>query len=228
MCGRFSLALLPETLADYFGLDQVPVDLLPRYNIAPGQAIAIIRFAPGLGRHLDIAHWGLVPSWAKDASIGHKLINARAESLAQKPAFRNAYRQRRCLIPADGFYEWHAENDGKQPYWISSADSSPLAFAGLWESWEAPQTGEHLESCTIITTTANAQLAPLHERMPVILPAAEFSAWLAPQATPTQLGRLLRPYPGTLHIHPVSREVNSPLKDNPHLVKPVKPARGSG
>lgn len=223
MCGRFTQFSDPETLVSHFALDQPPRDLLPHYNIAPGQSIAIIREATGLGRHLDYAHWGLIPSWSKSAESSRHLINARAETIADKPAFRSPFRHRRCLIPADGFYEWVVTDNGKQPWWIALADKSPFAFAGLWEHWESAEDGHLIESCTIITTASNQQLRPIHQRMPLIIPPDSYGAWLDPRnENLEQLQVMLAPFGGEFHLHPVSRAVNSPLKDNPHLIDAVE------
>jgi len=221
MCGRFTLTTDPETLAAHFALAALPLGLLPRYNIAPGQEVVAVREVEGYGRRLDPLHWGLVPSWAETPAIGHRLINARAEGAAERPAFRAAFRHRRCLIAADGFYEWQAGQDGKQPYWIGLPERQPLAFAGLWEHWQAPD-GSLLESCTILTTAANAALRPIHERMPVILPPAAYAGWLDPHAAPAALQGLLRPYAGAMNLWRVGREVNSPLKESPHLLAPLR------
>lgn len=222
MCGRFTQFSDPQTLTSQFGLDQPPHDLFPRYNIAPTQQIAIIREVAGIGRHLDYAHWGLIPSWSKSADISSHLINARAETVAEKPAFRHAYRHKRCLIPADGFYEWVDTANGKQPWWIAMADRSTFAFAGLWEHWESPEEGKLVESCTIITTESNAQLSDIHQRMPLIIPSNDYADWLNPAIVkPEQLNTMLKPFDGELHLRPVSRAVNSPLKDNLHLIDAV-------
>ena len=223
MCGRFTQFSDPQLLLSHFALEQPPHDLQPRYNIAPGQSIAIIRQVTGLGRHLDYAHWGLIPSWSKSAESSRHLINARAETIADKPAFRTPFRHRRCLIPADGFYEWIVTDNGKQPWWIALADHNPFAFAGLWEHWESPEDGQLIESCTIITTESNEQIRPIHERMPLIIPPDSYGAWLDPRnENPQQLQAMLAPFGGELLLHPVSRAVNSPLKDNPHLIEAVE------
>jgi putative SOS response-associated peptidase YedK len=222
MCGRFTQFSDPERLVSHFALARPPHDLLPRYNIAPGQQVAIIREVAGIGRHLDYAHWGLIPSWSDNAVIGNHLINARAETIASKPAFRHAFRHKRCLIPADGFYEWVVGEDGKQPWWITMVDRAPFAFAGLWQHWESPEDGHLVESCTIITTAANVQLRPLHERMPLIIAPESYALWLNPATGQSQqLQSMLRPCAAKLHFHPVSRAVNSPLKDNPQLIEVV-------
>ncbi len=194
MCGRFSLILGPEALQVAFPGFEIPADLRPRYNIAPTQSIAAI--ANTDARRVEFFRWGLVPPWATDLTIGNRMINARAETLAEKPAFRAAYRQRRCLILADGFYEWRAESGTrtKTPYRFTLASEEPFAFAGLWEVWRLP-TGEPVTSCTIITTEPNALVLPIHNRMPVILPPAAYALWLTPTAiSPEQLQPWLKPY----------------------------------
>lgn len=222
MCGRFTLTIDPSHLQEAFPWAEIPVDLPPRYNIAPSQPVAVI---PNTGDNtLSMYKWGLIPSWSKDPAIGDRMINARAESLAEKPSFRNAYRRRRCLILADGFYEWK-QNPGmksKQPIFIRLKAEHPFAFAGLWEIWNAPD-GSETRSCTIITTQPNSLLEPIHNRMPVILPPDAYSEWLAPEdRQPAQLNGLLIPYPPSEMIaFPVSKMVNSPQFDSPDLIKPV-------
>jgi putative SOS response-associated peptidase YedK len=196
MCGRFTLRATPRQLAEFFALLRTP-QLEPRPNIAPTQAVlAIVAEETGPGRSAREFHWGLIPSWSKDPRGAAKLINARNETVAEKPAFRAAFRKRRCLIPADGFYEWRKipGQRKKQPCWIGLRDQSLLAFAGLWEHWDAPD-GSFIESCTILTTAANAAVSVLHDRMPVILPPECFDEWLQPGQDPARLPALLRPYP---------------------------------
>src|SRR5262245_35107324 len=180
MCGRFTLATSRAQLADLFRLAGGP-ELPLRYNIAPTQPVPVVR-AAGDGRALALARWGLIPRWATDPAIGNRLINARSETVAEKPSFRDAFRKRRCLIPATGFYEWAKTAGGKQPYHFRLLDGRPFAFAGLWERWD--RGGEPVESCTILTTAANAVVRPVHERMPVILPAEAFAAWLDNRGVP--------------------------------------------
>jgi putative SOS response-associated peptidase YedK len=189
--------------------------LSPRYNIAPTQAVAVVRAGEG-GRRLDGLRWGLIPSWAKDEALGDRMINARAETLAEKPAFRSAFRARRCLIVADGFYEWRKVGGRKQPHCIAFRDRRPFGFAGLWERWEGGADGP-VESCTIVTTSANEVVAPIHDRMPVILDPMEFTLWLDPGVTDTsRVADLLRPYaPDLLEAYPVSLLVNNPANDSP-------------
>lgn len=195
MCGRFSLNLDPAEIAAALPGYELPADLLPRVHIAPTQPVAVI---PNTGaRKVELFRWGLIPTWAADPAIGNRLINARAETLSEKPAFRAAFRRRRCLILADGFYEWHAEpgRRAKTPYLIQLKTGGLFAFAGLWETWQPP-TGAPLHSCTIITTVPNALIAPLHDRMPVILPEAVYPLWLEPgELPPARLQPLLAPYP---------------------------------
>lgn len=205
-------------MARAFGLDLFD-DWPPRYNVAPTQNVTAIRQLAGGPRQLVFLHWGLVPSWADDPTIGNRMINARAETLATKPAFRKAFRQRRCLIPSDGFYEWQKQGREKQPYYITLADGGLFALAGLWEHWE--HNGLAIESCTIVTTAANSLVAPLHERMPVILPADAYALWLDPSVEDVDcLQPLLRPYPAeAMRTRAVSTLVNSPRNDSPDLLE---------
>ena len=222
MCGRFTLTSPAEVVAELFELTQVP-ELPPRYNICPTRNVAAIRRgADGGARELAELRWGLIPPWAKDTKIGARMINARAETLSEKPSFRSAFKRRRCLVVADGFYEWKKSERGKQPYYIRMNDGRPIAFAGLWERWKAP-SGITVESCTIITTEPNALMADLHNRMPVILSPPVYSQWLDPtMKDPTQLRDLLAPYePNDMQADPVSTLVNSPSNDSPECVQPV-------
>jgi putative SOS response-associated peptidase YedK len=222
MCGRFALFSSPSTLARRFGADTIP-GMEARYNIAPSQAIPIVR-EEGDERSFALAHWGLIPFWAKDVKIGYSMINARAETVAEKPAFRTAFKQRRCLIPADGFYEWQALPGAKtkQPWFVSLRNREPMAFAGLWEIWKSPE-GRNLESCTIIVTAANDLMQPIHERMPVILAPEDWETWLAPhQTNPKILQNLLQPYPGEeMTAWRVSMSVNNPKNDSEECTEPV-------
>ncbi|MEW5957171.1 MAG: SOS response-associated peptidase [Chloroflexota bacterium] len=222
MCGRFTLTTDTRQLAETFSGYAVPDELAPRYNIAPSQAVAVI--ANNGQQKIELFQWGLIPSWAKDPQIGNRLINARAETLADKPSFKTAYKRRRCLILADGFYEWQqaAGSKTKTPVYIRLASGEPFAFAGLWESWRGPEDS-HILSCTIITTMPNELLAQIHNRMPVILPPTVYEQWLDPtERSPEQLNGLLTPYPATeMTAHPVSKLVNSPQNDTPECVKPL-------
>jgi putative SOS response-associated peptidase YedK len=214
MCGRYTLSTPGEQLAQVFGLEE-SVELAPRFNIAPTQIAAIVRCGPeGGSTVLELFRWGLVPSWAKDPSIGNRMINARAETVEKRPAFKQAFGHRRCLIPADGFYEWRQVGRVKQPYYFSRPDGQPFALAGLWERW----TGEEppLRSFTLITTEANDTVAPIHHRMPVILDHQDWAEWLAAEPADTAtLKALLRPEsPERLVRWPVSRRVNSPANDS--------------
>ncbi len=227
MCGRFTLTLVdPAVLAAEFALGGPLPSLTPRYNIAPTQPVAVVIRAPNESHNrLGLMRWGLVPRWAKDRRVGPRLINARAETLHQKPSFRGALRRRRCLVLADGFYEWQKRAGGApQPYFITLAERRPFGFAGLWERWRDPASGEELVTCTLITTAADARLAPIHERMPVVLPREAYAAWLAPELTDPQAARaLLRPLPAeSWRAWPVSRRVNNPAHDDPALIAPLE------
>jgi putative SOS response-associated peptidase YedK len=214
MCGRFVLKATPAELITRFSLDEC-VDLTPRYNIPPGTEIAAIRLSPEGRRVLQPLKWGLVPHWAKDPGIGSKLNNARGESVAEKPSFREAFKRRRCLIPADGFYEWKAEGKLKQPYYISLPES--FAMAGLWESWKAPD-GSILRTCCVITTGPNAVMEPIHDRMPVIIAPEDWERWLS--APVTEIGELVRPYPAeAMRVWPVSRRVSKTVDDDAGLIE---------
>ena len=223
MCGRFTLELPAGLLAELFGLPEPPF-FPPRYNIAPTQQVAAVRRRDEGGNRLDFLKWGLIPSWAKDPSIGSKMINARSETISEKPAFRAAFKQRRCLVPSSGFYEWEAVCGKKIPQYLRLRNGSPMVFAGLWESWSGPD-GASVESCTILTTAANALIEPLHIRMPVILQPGDFATWLEPNpGDPEKLKQLCRPYPaGGMERWTVSTRANSPKYDAPDLIEPVLP-----
>jgi len=219
MCGRFTLTADISTLQESFPFVEMPQGMQPHFNIAPTQPVAVV---PNDGRNrLDFFVWGLIPSWAKDPNIGSRLINARAETLQEKPSFRTAFRRRRCLVLADGFYEWKQGERGKTPMYIRLASGKPFAFAGLWESWNAPDASNVL-SCTIITTQPNELMATIHNRMPVILPEEAYSTWLeSAEADPQRLSGLLKPYPAEqMQAYPVSPLVNSPKNDVPELIRP--------
>lgn len=226
MCGRFTLTRPNELITDLFGLIPTPV-LPPRFNIAPGQYIPVVREIHGgpFGgdREVALLRWGLIPPWAKNQKLAYKLVNARSETAAENPAFRNAFRRRRCLVPADGYYEWREEAGRKQPYWIHFADHHPFALAGLWEHWESPEDDRILETCTILTTEANEVSARIHERMPVICPAGLFADWLGPDERPPALEHILRPYPaeGMVAV-PASPKVNNPGNEGPECLRPER------
>jgi len=222
MCGRFTQTASPEVIAEQFKITNPPL-FTPRYNIAPSQPIAAIRIDPDTAtRTLVMLRWGLIPSWAKDPKIGNQCINAKAETVAEKPSFRSAFKKRRCLVIATGFYEWQIQGRAKQPIWIGLRSKRPFAFAGLWEQWKPPE-GEPLETCTIITTEPNDLMAPIHNRMPVILSPASYDQWLDlsfQQIEP--LKALLRPYPSEeLTAYPVSTLVNNPRHDASQCLEPV-------
>ena len=221
MCGRFTLRTPAREMATLFDVTE-PIDLPLRFNIAPTQSVAVVRCRENTAaRELAMLHWGLIPAWAKDAKIGNRMINARSETAATKPSFRSAFRRRRCLIPADGFYEWQQTPDGKQPFYIRLSNEQPFGFAGLWERWD--RGDEPISSCTILTTEANEQLGPLHDRMPVIVKPEDYARWLDPACERAEeLMPLLRPYANdALVALPVSRVVNSPRNDRPECIEPL-------
>lgn len=216
MCGRYSLHTPPIKLTQLFDLAET-VEFAPRYNIAPGTEVAVVQSADEGRRVLRLLHWGLVPRWAKDPSIGNRMINARAETVTVKPSFRDAFQSRRCLLPANGFFEWKSEGGGRRPYYICSTATPLLAFGGLWESWGKPDGG-HLQTVCIITTTPNALLAAIHDRMPVIVPERHWTTWLT--GTGEEAHALMVPYPeGELTAWPVSRRVNRPGGDDPGIIE---------
>jgi len=220
MCGRFTLRAPASVVAAQFGLFEMP-PFAPSFNVAPTQPVTVIRVAPdGPGLEPVRLRWGLIPGWAKDPSIGNRMINARSETVAGKPAYRAAFRRRRCLLAADGFYEWQRTGRAKQPWFIRLRDDRPFAFAGLWERWEGP---DHscIESCTLLTTEPNDLVRPIHNRMPVILAAEDYDGWLEPQVQqPERLEPLLRPYPaGEMDAYPVSPYVNSPAHNDPRCIE---------
>ena len=241
MCGRYSITSPPEAIQRVFQVPELP-NLPARYNVAPTQDVPVVRVggdsegpeADG-GRHLVQLRWGLVPFWADDPTIGAKMINARAESAAEKPAFRAAFRRRRCLVVADGFYEWKAPpQDGsaakgqrKQPYRIEFTDRRPFGFAGLWERWTNPQDQSVLETCTILTTEANEYLRDIHPRMPVMLSPEAFDRWLDPKADLETAQSLLTPYPDdALIAYPISTRVNAVRNDDPSILEPLDDGGG--
>jgi len=226
MCGRYSLTSPTEAVRRMFDFPEQP-NLAVRVNIAPSQDVAAVRLgADGASaRHFAWLRWGLIPSWAKEPGIGNRMINARAETIAEKPAFRAAFRRRRCLIPADGFYEWKTERGRKQPYRIALEGGAPFAFAGLWERWEGSGEAGAVESCTIVTTEANARLKAIHHRMPVILAPGAYEAWLDPATPGAEAQALLRPAPSEwFTAYRVSPKINSPANDDPALIAPLDEA----
>jgi len=224
MCGRYSLTTPAEAVRAYFDFVELP-NLPARANIAPRQEVAAVRLGADDGaRHFVWLRWGLIPSWAKEAAIGDRMINARAESVAEKPAFRDAFRMRRCLIAADGFFEWRNEGGRKQPYRITLPDTDVFAFAGIWERWRDPQSHEAVETCAILTTEAVPTLRPIHHRMPVILDPADFTAWLSPGAEIGAIQTLLHQRPAhTFATYTVSTRINSAANDDLSLLAHVEP-----
>ncbi|MDT7732796.1 MAG: hypothetical protein QOK45_3091 [Mycobacterium sp.] len=229
MCGRFVSSSPPDELAKYFDVEAVAEAVLePSFNVAPSNDVYVVLETGGL-RRLDAFRWGLVPFWSKDPSTGNKMINARAEGIAEKSAYKRTFSKRRCIIPADGFYEWKRipGQKSKQPYFIHRADGEPMAFAGLWEIWRPDEDGERtsdpLRSCTIITGTPNEKIAEIHDRMPVMLPPSAWAEWLDPQNDDVDaLGKLLVPAPASLlALHPVSRSVNNVRDNGPELIAPA-------
>lgn len=221
MCGRYTITTPLEAIQRIFRVPERP-NLGPRYNVAPTQSVPIVRRPPGGeldARQLATVRWGLIPFWAKDAAIGNRLINARADGVADKPAFRDSFAKRRCLVVADGFYEWRKQGSGKQPFRIVLKSREPFGFAGLWSDWKAPE-GERVESCTIVTTDANTLVAPIHDRMPVILDPADFDAWLDGDRE-TALA-LLKPFdPAAMEAYPVDPRVGNVRNDDPGIVEPL-------
>ena len=216
MCGRYTLTIDIKIVAEKFGVPAA-LDTSPRYNIAPTQeVVSVMRNGAS---HLARLRWGLIPSWAKDESIGSRMINARAETLTEKPSFKGLLRSKRCLIVADGFYEWKQENGSKIPMYMTLKSGEPFAFAGLWDLWKSPE-GEHIRSCTIITTEPNDLVAPIHNRMPAILLPGAYADWLDPDMRDEQaLSHWLAPYPAEeMTARPVSRLVNDPKRDSPELI----------
>ncbi len=228
MCGRYTLSTPPEVVAELFDLIEIP-SYPPRFNLAPTQQAPVVRMlAPAGGRRLDLLRWGLVPYWAKEAAIGNRMINARSEGVAEKPAYRSSFKKKRCLVVTDGFFEWQKQGKGpKQPYLIRRKDRQPFAFAGLWSSWKDPERGdrggEPLETFTILTTSPNEAVRTIHDRMPVILDRGAFDLWLDPAVDDAErLQALLTASPAEdLELVPVSRAVNSPAYDGPECIAPL-------
>jgi putative SOS response-associated peptidase YedK len=226
VCGRFLQLSSRDELARLLDLDPAEVpELFPRYNVAPTQPVATARLADDGRRSFAELRWGLIPSWARDAKIAHSLINARAETVAEKPAFRAAFKARRCLVPATGFYEWAATGGKhKQPYHFRMKDGRPFALAGLWERWHGED--EAVETCAILTTEANAVVRPVHDRMPVVVAPGDFAAWLDPRTPSVDLHGLLRPYAeAEMTSVPVGRYVNSPRNEGPQCLAPAADAQ---
>jgi putative SOS response-associated peptidase YedK len=225
MCGRYRLSQRKQLVEEYFGAVSGGDDWNPRYNIAPSQPVVTIRQDPREPvRKLSTMRWGLIPSWVKDPSIGYKTINARAETASTTASFREPLRSQRCLIPADGFYEWQRSGKTKQPYCFELQDGELFAFAGLWDRWKSP-LGELIESCTILTTTPNSLLADVHDRMPVILSPDNYDLWLDPDFRNTaSVAEMLRPFEARLmRRYPVSTRVNQVQNDDADCAKPVEP-----
>lgn len=217
MCGRFAFYSPAEATAALFGVE-TSNELKPRFNIAPTQDVAAIRREPAGQPELAQFRWGLVPFWAKDPAIGNRMINARAETVAEKPSFRNAYAKRRCLVLADGFYEWHTEGGQKVPWFISLASGEPFAFAGLWESWNDKESDRQLETTAIITTTANDFMSRIHHRMPVVLEAGKCGLWM--QGDDDALATAIAD-PPQFRAWPVDRKVNNARNEGPELIEPA-------
>jgi len=225
MCGRFTQQRPTAELAEMFDAEPLVEASEPRFNVAPSQGIVAIVRPPEDRRLLTTLRWGLIPSWAEDPKVGYKMINARAESVFTSPAFRTSIRKKRCLIPADGFYEWRRQAEGpKQPYLIHRPDGQPLALAGIWSTWKEPESGDWLRSCAIVTTTPNELMASIHDRMPVILPESAWDRWLDPELDDiAELRDLLVPFVADeLEAYPVSLMVNSTRNDGADLTAPIK------
>ncbi len=223
MCGRYRLSRRKQVLAEHFGADYVDGEWEPRYNVAPTQQVPVVRQdAKDPVRHISPMRWGLIPFWATDASVGAQMINARSETVAVKAAFREPIEKRRCLVPADSFYEWQRAGKRKQPFCFEVGDAELFAFAGLWDRWRAPD-GSLVESCTILTTTPNQLLADIHDRMPVILAPDDYDLWLDPGMRDAATAvDMLKPYDAALmRRHPISARVNSVANDDPECATPV-------
>ena len=225
MCGRYSLTVTPDELYRLFGIDD-KLNLQPRFNVAPTQAAPVVRKNGG-EKNMDMLRWGLIPPWSKDASIASKLINARGETVAEKPSFRSAYESRRCLVPVDGFYEWRTEGGKKQPFRIGFREGKPFAFAGLWESWTVPEglkdTGDTVETFTIVTTNANPKLVPIHHRMPVIVDPTDYELWL--EGGSDEANAVIKPFSqDDMAFYRVSTRVNNVRNDDEACVEPLKKA----
>jgi putative SOS response-associated peptidase YedK len=219
MCGRFTSLLSPDLLESIFGVKVAAPPIL-RYNVAPSQTVPVVRESAEGERNLDDLRWGLVPSWAKDSAIGNKMINARSESVHEKPSFRQAIKYRRCIVPASGFFEWSHSDGSKQPWYVTLKDDAPMGLAGIWESWQSPD-GNNLNTFCILTTAANSLMASIHDRMPVIITPDEFGSWLNRRInSPAELFRLYQPFPADcLTAHKVSAFINSPAHESPECIQ---------
>lgn len=221
MCGRYALYGPISRIREQFDAKVDELEFEARYNAAPTQWLPVIRQRPDGERVVHLLRWGLVPSWAKDESIGNRLINARAETVADKPSFRAAYRKRRCIVPVNGFYEWKALSRGKRPYYIHAVDDVLLGLAGLWEHWSRPDDGARIDTFAILTTDANAVMQPLHDRMPVILAPDAYAAWLDPESDPDALqARLTSCANDALALHPVTKSVGNVRNEGAELIEP--------
>jgi putative SOS response-associated peptidase YedK len=223
MCGRYTLTADGGQLTEIFQVSEA-VELSPRYNIAPTQEVAVVGLNQEGGRTLGTMRWGLVPFWAKDPSIGNRMINARSETAAEKPAFRASFKKRRCLVAADGFYEWKRQKNAKQPFYIRLKDHQPFAIAGLWDRWKNKETEETLHSCTLLTVGPNALMEDIHNRMPVILHPEDYDRWLDPELNDREeLEAMLRPFEAeAMEAYPVSTVVNNARNDRPECIEPLE------
>ncbi|HXQ49496.1 MAG TPA: SOS response-associated peptidase [Stellaceae bacterium] len=224
MCGRFLNRTPASETAKLFGTSNPVPNYPARYNLAPTEGVLAVRFSPDdVRRHLEVMRWGLIPLWAKDRSIGNKLVNARSETVAETPAFRDAFARHRCIVPADGFYEWKKTTSGKEPFAIVPAEGEPVfAFAGLWARWRDPATQEFVKSCTILTCPPNELVAPIHDRMPVILDRADWAKWLGEDsAKRPELNKMLKPFPaGRMRAFRIGQRVNNVRNDDAALLVP--------
>jgi putative SOS response-associated peptidase YedK len=222
MCGRYAITTAPEAIRRLFGIGGPTSNFGPRYNAAPGQELPVVRLDPKSGeRVLGPLLWGLIPYWAKDRKIAWRCINARGETVKTSAAFKSAYLKRRCLVPADAFYEWKKNGKAKQPYAIAMRERQPFALAGLWENWKEPASGEWVRTFTILTTAPNALVAPLHDRMPVILAPTDYDRWLGDEPDPADL---IRPFAGDMAAWPVSTRVNKADNDDAAILDRVEAA----
>ncbi|HVE74454.1 MAG TPA: SOS response-associated peptidase [Mycobacteriales bacterium] len=222
MCGRYASSRGASALIEHFDIPEPPEEVLPpKWNVAPTDPVYVVLQRPERPRQLRVVRWGLVPSWAKDAKGGARFINARRETVADKPAFRAAYQRRRCLVPADGYYEWQRRDGGKQPYYLSRRDGAPLAMAGLYEIWRSPQEDQWLWTCTVITTDAPDELGAIHDRTPLLVPSSDWDRWLDPEVEDPGTDLLVPGTPDVLAAWPVAPAVGSVANDGPDLITPV-------